>query len=88
MSRGQTGLSLGQSGVVPGTNPGFLLIYTREAQFVPVHKPSLSLGIPGTKSGIKSLCVKSLCAFSAPWSVPAALLCHPLQNMQKAVQDI
>ena len=40
------GLSLGQNGFVPGTNPGFSLFYTAEAQFVPGTKPSLSLGQP------------------------------------------
>ena len=61
------GLSPGQSGFVPGTNPGFLLIYTAEAQFVPGTHPVCPWDIPGTKGGRKSLCVKSLCASFVPW---------------------
>ena len=37
-------LSLGQSGFVPGTNPGFLLILHKGSPVCPRDKPSLSLG--------------------------------------------
>ena len=64
--RDKPGLSPGQSGFVPGTNPGFLLIYTAEAQLVPGTNPVCPWDIPGTKGGRKSLCVKSLCASFVP----------------------
>ena len=67
------GLSLAQTGFVPGTNPlcpGF-------SPYFKQWKPSLSQGqtqfvpgtIPGTKGGIESLCVKTLCAFFARYSL-------------------
>ena len=60
-------MSPGQTGLVPGTNPGFLLIHTAEAQFVPGTNPVCPWDIPGTKGGRKSLCVKSLCASFIPY---------------------
>ena len=56
------GLSLGPTHFVPGTNPGFLLIYTMEAQFVPGTHPVCPWDNPGDEGGRK-LCVRSLCAF-------------------------
>ena len=53
------GLSPAQSVFVPGTNPGFLLTLHSGSPVCPGD-------IPGTKSGRKSLCVKSLCAFFVP----------------------
>ena len=64
--RDKPGLSPGQSGFVPGTNPGFFLFYTAEAQFVPGTNPVCPWDIPGTKGGRQSLCVKRLCAFFVP----------------------
>ena len=61
-------LSLGQSGFVPGTKPGFSLFYTKmDAQFVPGTNPVCPWTIPGTKGSKGSLCVKSSCAFFAPY---------------------
>ena len=64
--RDKLGLSPGQSGFVPGTNPGFSPYFTAEAQFVPGTNPVCPWDIPGTKGGRKSLCVKSLCASFVP----------------------
>ena len=64
------GLSPGQSGFVPGTNPGFLLTLHSGSPVCPWDKPSLSRDISGTKGGRKSLCVKRLCAFFVPYLKP------------------
>ena len=45
--RDKPGLSPGQSGFVPGTNPGFLLILHSGSPVCPWDKPSLSLGHSG-----------------------------------------
>ena len=45
--RDKPGLSRGQSGFVPGTNPGFLLILHSGSPVRPWDKPSLSLGHSG-----------------------------------------
>ena len=58
--RDKVGLSQGQTQV-------FILFYTAEAQFVPGTNPVCPWDIPGTKGGRQSLCVKSLCAFFAPY---------------------
>ena len=42
--RDESGLSLGQTHFVPGTNPGFLLILHNGRPVCPRDKPSLSLG--------------------------------------------
>ena len=42
--RDKPGLSPGQSGFVPGTNPGFLLMLHSGSPVCPWDKPSLSLG--------------------------------------------
>ena len=43
-TKDKPGLSPGQSGFVPGTNPGFLLILHSGSPVCPLDKPSLSLG--------------------------------------------
>ena len=45
--RDKPGLSPGQSGFVPGTNPGFLLILHSGSPVCPWDKPSLSRGHSG-----------------------------------------
>ena len=45
--RDKVGLSPGQSGFVPGTSPGFLLILHSGSPVCPWDKPSLSLGHSG-----------------------------------------
>ena len=64
--RDKPGLSPGQSGFVPGTNPGFLLILHSGSPVCPWDKPVCPGDIPGTKGGRQSLRVKRYVPFSYP----------------------
>ena len=58
------GLSLGQTGVVPGTNRGFLLILHSGSPVCPWDKPGLSLGQTGGEWRQKKfMCQMFMCLF-------------------------
>ena len=64
LSQVKPGLSLGRTQSVPGTNPGFLLIYTVEAWVCPWAQPSLSLGHPGRRAAQKVYMIRVYVPFS------------------------
>ena len=80
------GTSRGQTGFVPGTSPLCPRDKPRVSPYFTQWKPSLLQEqtefvpgtIPGTKGGRKSLCVKSLCAFSlanTDHQIPSCVFC-------------
>ena len=62
--RDKPSLSLGQTRVVPGTNPGFLLILHSGSPVCPRDKPSLSLGQTGDEGRQKKFMYETfMCLF-------------------------
>ena len=64
MSRNKPGLSLGQSGFVPGTNPGFLIFLHNGRPVFPGTNPACPWDNPGGEGQRKELtCSKFMCLF-------------------------
>ena len=87
--RDKPGLSPGQSGFVPGTNPGFLLILHSGSPVCPWDIPSLSLGhsqfVPGTFRGRRAADRVYVLKVYVPFSFPNLAESAPWRSSQSCV---